>query len=242
MTGLPAERGGGPIIGRVAEVWRYPVKSIGGELLSRARCERRGLQGDRRWAVLGEDGKIGSGKSTRRFRRMPGLLSLVGSSDERGDVWIGFPDGRQGRADDPETAKRVSEVVGEPVHLDTEDDVSFFDDGPVHLVTTVDLASLQASIAGRMHMDRRRFRPNVLIESGDTLVRGSRYLVGDTAILGVTGATVRCVMVTMVQPGLEFAPKILKHLERQQKGELGVYADVVEPGEIAVGDPVTALT
>ena len=60
-------------LGSVAEVWRYPVKSLRGERLDGAACSARGIDQDRRWAVLGADGRIGSGKTTRRFRRMPGL-------------------------------------------------------------------------------------------------------------------------------------------------------------------------
>lgn len=242
MTGLPGERGGGRVIGHVAEIWRYPVKSMGGEPLSRSGCGGRGLQDDRLWAVLGEDGKIGSGKTTRRFRRMPGLLRLMGSTDGRGDAWVRFPGGRQSRVDDLETATRVSELVGEPVHFGKETDVPHFDDSPLHLVTTAELANLETSLADGECMDRRRFRPNVLIDAWDALVVGRRYLVGETAVLDVTAPTIRCVMVTMVQPGIDFAPKVLKHLELHQKSELGVYAAVVEPGEIAVGDPITALT
>jgi len=104
VTAAGDHRGRGPVIGWVAELWRYPVKSLGGERLACATLEPRGLTGDRLWAVRGEDGRIGSGKTTRRFRRMPHLLSLTARTDTDGVVWIGFPDGRRGRADDPETA------------------------------------------------------------------------------------------------------------------------------------------
>jgi len=43
------------------------------------------------WAVRGKDGRIGSGKTTRRFRRMPHLLSLTAHTDPNGVVWIAFP-------------------------------------------------------------------------------------------------------------------------------------------------------
>jgi len=104
VTAAGDHRGRGPVIGRVAELWRYPVKSLGGERLARATLEPRGLTGDRLWAVRGEDGRIGSGKTARRFRRMPHLLSLTARTDTDGVVWIGFPDSRHVRADDPGTA------------------------------------------------------------------------------------------------------------------------------------------
>ncbi|MFC8428277.1 MOSC N-terminal beta barrel domain-containing protein [Streptomyces sp. NPDC057253] len=62
--------------GVIERIWRYPIKSTGGELLDRAEVEFRGLVGDRLFAVRDAQGKFGSGKNTRRFRRMPGLLQL----------------------------------------------------------------------------------------------------------------------------------------------------------------------
>jgi uncharacterized protein YcbX len=79
----------------VSELWRYPVKSLLGERLRVAEVESRGPTLDRRWAIYGADGKIGSGKSTRRFRRMPGLLDIA-SHGEDGSVHVRFPDGHVG--------------------------------------------------------------------------------------------------------------------------------------------------
>ncbi|WP_130011639.1 MOSC domain-containing protein [Serinicoccus sediminis] len=41
---------------RVSELWRYPVKSFGGEAVDEAVVEPWGLEGDRRWGVVGPDG------------------------------------------------------------------------------------------------------------------------------------------------------------------------------------------
>ena len=62
--------------GVVAGLMRYPVKSLAGEELDAAEMQGRGLAGDRAWAVYTPDGGIGSGKTTRRFRRVDGLLQL----------------------------------------------------------------------------------------------------------------------------------------------------------------------
>ena len=61
---------------RVAELWRYPVKSTAGEPMTSMPLDERGPVGDRLWAVCDEDRKLGSGKNSRRFRRMDGLLDL----------------------------------------------------------------------------------------------------------------------------------------------------------------------
>ena len=61
----------------VQQVWRYPVKSLGGQRVGASLVNDRGLLGDRLWAVRDEDGKLGSGKDSRRFRRMEGLLGVT---------------------------------------------------------------------------------------------------------------------------------------------------------------------
>src|SRR5215212_4657879 len=80
-------------LGRVAALARYPVKSLAGEALAEATVESHGLAGDRTWAVYTEDGGIGSGKTTRRFRRVDGLLGLAGRSAGGAPV-VTTPDGR----------------------------------------------------------------------------------------------------------------------------------------------------
>jgi uncharacterized protein len=69
-------------VGSVAELRRYPVKSLTGEVLRAADVDVRGLVGDRAWAVTDTDGRFGSGKTTRRFRRMDGLLQLTATYDQ----------------------------------------------------------------------------------------------------------------------------------------------------------------
>lgn len=126
--------------GKVAELWRYPVKSLGGQQLTQAACGVRGIEGDRRWAVRGADGKLGSGKTTRRFRRMPGLLSMSSFLDGNDRVWVRFPGGDTGRVDDPATSTAVGTVVDEDVVLVEETTVSHFDDAPLHLLSSASLA------------------------------------------------------------------------------------------------------
>ena len=124
------------VVGRVAELWCYPVKSLGGQQLSEVRCGSRGFDGDRLWAVRGADGKFGSGKTTRWFRRMPGLLSMASLVDDYGDAWIRFADGESRRVDDPMTTALIGAVVGEDITLVKEGVTSHFDDAPLHLVST----------------------------------------------------------------------------------------------------------
>lgn len=235
MTASP-----GAVVGRLAEVYRYPVKSTSGESLPAVAVERRGLAGDRLWSVRDPDGRLGSGKSTRRFRRMPGLLELVAAYD--GDVpVVSFPDGRTLRGDDPALDGALSDHVGRPVTLAREAEVSHFDEGPLHLVTTASLRRLAAGL-GRP-VDPRRFRPNLVVDVAgeDGFAEeswcGRRLQVGGV-VLRVGVAMPRCVMVGLAQQGMAADPGVLDAVAALNDLCLGVVADVEVTGEVRVGDPV----
>lgn len=223
----------------VASLRRYPVKSLVGESLEVADVVERGLRGDRLWAVVDEDGKLGSGKSSRRFRTMEGLLDLVSSYDGEVPV-VTFPDGRSLRADDPAVHEALSEHVGRPVTLAREGELSHFDDGPVHLVTTASLRAVEQRLGEPV--DPRRFRPNLLVDTGDLagMVEdtwlGRRVAVGGV-VLEVTDRMPRCVMVNLPQIGLG-ATRVLDVVGELNDAHLGVLATVVTPGRVRVGDPV----
>jgi uncharacterized protein YcbX len=228
-------------VGRVAELWCYPVKSLGGQQLSEVQCGTMGFDGDRQWAVRGADGKIGSGKTTRRFRRMPGLLSMASSYNDHGVVWIHYANGESRRIDDPTTATLIGAVVGENVTLVVEGETSHLDDAPLHLVSTASLRWLEAR-RPIDQVDRRRFRPNLVVESeGSDLAEdewlGRQLQIGDVAVT-VEKRTERCVMTTLSQDDLRFAPGILGDLRKTNDSCMGVYAHVVIEGTIRVGDDV----
>ena len=225
----------GTVVGRVAALHRYPVKSLEGEQPARLGLEHRGVAGDRLWAVVDHDGRLGSGKTTRRFRRMPGLLELRATYDGEVPVLV-FPDGRSVRGDDPEVHSALSAHVGRPVRLAKEGGVPHADEGPVHLVTT---ASLVAA-AGGAPVDGRRTRANLVLATGeDGFVEdgwvGRRLRVG-TAELLLTDLMPRCVMVGAAQDGLPDDRSVLRDVLRRHDGYLGLVADVGVPGTVALGD------
>src|SRR5215831_5457675 len=60
-------------VGSVAELWRFPAKSMQGEQLREVEVTARGVVGDRAYALLdAETGKVASAKSVKLF---PGLLA-----------------------------------------------------------------------------------------------------------------------------------------------------------------------
>jgi uncharacterized protein YcbX len=230
--------------GAVLQVMRYPVKSVEGEALEACEVEPRGLRGDRAWAVCDPDGKLGSGKSSRRFRRMDGLRELAATYDADVPV-LTFPDGRQVRGDAVEVHAALSRHVGRPVRLEAEAAIPHHDDGPVHLVTTAALRALGAA-HGSSPVDWRRSRPNLLVEwPGDTYVEeswvGHRLGVGDDLVLEIVMPMPRCVMVNAPALDVLPEPRLLHTITRTNGGNLGVLAEVVRRGVVRRGDRMRLL-
>lgn len=230
------------IVGEVVELWRYPVKSMLGEACQEIQLEPRGVHGDRLFAVQDVNGKFGSGKDTRRFCKIDGLFSFT--AHYRGDVpHILFPDGELIAGDDPTIDSLLSRVLGQPVELKREAAVSHLDAEPVHLITCGSLDKL-AGIAPEGVADARRFRPNIVLSTqyypADQMWLGKCARIGGAEIRFVT-ATQRCAMVTFAQSELLKAPQVLRHITQDFEQHLGVYAEVVKPGLIRLGDRISEI-
>lgn len=228
-------------VARVVSLHRYPVKSMLGEQVAALDVEGRGVVGDRRWSVRPANGKIGSGKSTRRFAAVPGLLML--RAQMAGDhVEILPPTGEAWRADDPATASALSLQLGQPVTLAEETDVSHFDDGPVSLIGLASIAAIGAE-AGH-DIDPSRFRANLVIDGVRAYAEdgwiGRRIDVGG-ATLEVTMRSVRCVMVDMETADLPAQSGNLLATSRANEMCVGVIARVVRLGRITVGDALEVV-
>jgi uncharacterized protein YcbX len=220
-------------IGAVVALWRYPVKSVRGEEQDVLVIDQRGVAGDRLYAVRTVDGKFGSGKSTRRFRKLDGLLELQAAYDCATPM-ITFPDGTMVSGDDPAIHERLSSWVGQPVTLAREEEISHFDDSPLHLVTTAGLRTL-----GLEARDTQRFRPNIVVDvPGYGFVEdgwiGREVAIGDVR-LKITGGAERCVMIGMAQETLPDDPHLLRRVGDLHETCFGVYATVVAPGTVDRG-------
>lgn len=218
---------------RVAALWRYPVKSMLGEECAAVVLEARGVAGDRLYAVRDAEGKLGSGKDSRRFRNIEGLFGFRARGEGR--VEVAFPDGRRMRADDPAIHAALSAALGMPVRLARESDVPHFDSDPIHLVTTGALDWLRSRLPGS-RIDARRFRANIVVEASGELAWIGRTLRLGQAVLRVTSSTARCRMTTLGQEDLPADPRVLRAIAQEAGQQFGVYAEVLTPGRIAVGD------
>src|SRR5258705_13719889 len=113
------------VAGSVAKIWRYPVKSMGGERVGRSAITTRGVHADRMWAV--RDVELDTFTTARRW---PILLQCsarfaadpAGRSAEPGDVLeviVTFPDGSEVSSSDPAMDNQLSGLIGKPARLES---------------------------------------------------------------------------------------------------------------------------
>jgi uncharacterized protein YcbX len=245
----------GDEIGTVAELWRYPVQSMGGEALAAADIAGRGVIGDRRYGVVDPDAGIvvSSAQGRKKWRDIVTLaaryLSAPANDGAAPAIEILLPDGSRLRNDQSDIDGRLGTALGAPVHLAdkvAEEKSSDYDHSPLHLLTTASLRQF-----AEFHPEGRfapaRFRPNIVIDTGDKtgfLEQGwleQRFAIGATVEIVVTEHCKRCVMTTLPQGDLPLDPAILHTTTAYNNTRAGVYATVVQPGIIKVSDPVRAL-
>lgn len=233
---------------RVAELWRYPVKSLQGERLDSALVTAEGLEGDRWFAI--HEVETGFGLTARRE---PELLFASARLRDGGGVEITLPDGSVARDDGV-----LSAWLGRPVALREtgggtalrfENPVDFEEEsgawtpfgggeGPFHDSTAARVTLLSTATIGAW--DRRRFRPNVLLDGeGEDGLPGCTVGLGE-AVLSVGERIKRCVMTTRAQPdGIERDLDVMRTIARERDARLAIGALVSRPGTVRVGDELT---
>jgi uncharacterized protein len=220
----------------VHEIRRYPVKSMAGESLERIDLDGRGLVGDRWYAVVDGDGKLASGKNSRRFRRRDPVFDFAARTTSEGVQVTGH--GGSWLAGEEELDHVLSRAMGDPVRVLVEDGTPHHDDRQVSLVGTASLEWCRTHLD--VDADRRRIRPNFVVETSEPFVEetwSGTVTVGD-ATLRMVHRIERCRMIDIAQDGLPPLGGWLKALGASRDLRLGVYLDVVDPGPVRVGDEV----
>jgi hypothetical protein len=121
---------------------------------------------------------------------------------------------------------------------------TFFDACPIHAISTATLAALRR-LEPALDFAVERFRPNLLIEPtacADGFVEeswsGGTLAIGERLRLHVDGGCPRCVITTLAQGDLPENLEILRATARHNQVTAGIRLSVLEPGPVAVGDPV----
>jgi len=228
----------------VDQIWRYPIKSIGGERLDVSFADDGGLLGDRVWAVQDDEGKLGSGKNSRRFTRLLGLLELTSHYDDEDEPPIVVaPDGRKHPVASGAADAYLRALSGRDVHVRRDTGFMHFDEVPFSLVGTATLDWLAAQVS--VAIDARRLRPNVVVRT-EVAFAEEKWL-GRTVRIGSVEAVfdrvfTRCVMVGMAQPGLGESSDVLKRIGERTDNPvcLAIGGHIRQAGTIKVGESVSA--
>ena len=258
---------------------------MNGEVLDQSIVAGSGLVGDRAYALIDRtNGKVASAKHPRKWGKLLGFSASFVEAPRDGEalppVLIAGPDGETLRSDCGSIDARLSDAVGRPVHLTTKrpDAVSlerldpldeqgsildigelmmagcFSDYAALHLITSATLARL-SNLGPGSRFDARRFRPNLVIDTGDRpgFVEndwvGRTIAIGQDLVLRISDPTPRCSIPTLAQDGLAKDPAILRTIVGHNRlpvplldGEVlpcaGVYGFVVEAGVVRKGDKV----
>ena len=181
------------VVGTVASLHRFPVKSMQGEALPQVELGPDGMVGDRTWALRDiETGKLASAKRPRPWAALLDCRA-TGAGD---DVSISLPTGQELHVHDPGLPVALEALLGRTVALEaseraqqgtydsewpeiegvdlagdlelptniTGEGTSFIDLGILHVLTTTSIASL-ADADPELLLDIRRFRPSLVVET-----------------------------------------------------------------------------
>lgn len=207
----------------VGALWRYPVKSLAGELIASAELSANGVPGDRVVQVRGPEG-VRTSRSRDHYRLL-GLHATLGADGEPlidGQPWAS-----------PEALELIRGAAGADAELARSDGGVRFDILPLLVATDGAVTAF-----GR---DVRRLRPNILIAGVEGLAEvdwpGTELHIGE-AIIRLDSLRPRCPMTTVDPDTLERDLEVLKDIARRFHGRLALNADVKVPGTIHVGDAV----
>lgn len=230
-------------VGRLVGLWRYPVKSMGGESLGTVEVSWHGVVGDRRWAFV-RAGVERSGFPWLTIRERPDMNAyrprfVDPTRPDTSAVRVRMPSGDEHDVLAPELASDLGH--GASV---IKQDRGVFDTFPISLISTQTVAGL-SSLVGE-DLDVRRFRPNLIVEvSGDELYPEDQW-VGSTLNIGSLVLRLdkrdgRCAVVNVDPASGERDPSVLRAIARERDACAGVYGSIVEPGRVTCGDVVTVV-
>ena len=205
---------------KVAEIWRFPVKSMRGERLQHASIGPLGIEGDRVVRVVNATGRV------MTSRTHPRLLGLHATIDTEGQVRVdNLP------WTDPEVSRWIEDIAGRGAKLVYDESPDRFDVLPL-------LVATDGAIEAFGH-EGRRLRANIVIGGVKGLAERTwehqRLRIG-RVLIGVEDLRMRCVMTTFDPDTQRQNVNVLKEIVRKFDGTLALNCRVIQGGKIRVDD------
>ncbi|MFC5471119.1 MOSC domain-containing protein [Cohnella suwonensis] len=233
-------------VGEVGEINRYPIKSFGGEKLESCELAAYGMLGDR-FATFYDESQEGWQKYITA-RNIPNMMTYQARYVD-GDIRVTASDGRefgweesllveiQGQTKTPIAMSRMMDPNPENPHLLSVDEAGIL------IVTDATMRKLE-NMWGK-ELDQRRFRGNFVVNVNDQVMFEGDWIGKEIEIGGARlkadDFCERCVMIAMDPDTTEKDPSLLKIVNKEFNLRFGVYASVVRPGRVQVGDTVKVI-
>ena len=220
---------------RVVQIWRYPVKALGGEPLRSTRLAPGGIPHDR-GMVIADPNPARAGKPLNGTieKRLMAFCARV----RDGITLVAAPDGTEYRVDDRRWLAELARVIERPAEL-LPTNGPLHDDSDVLVISAASLRQLETEYGASVNP--LQFRPNIILDGPDMQAfeeeawAGGELSIGD-AVLTTTSACLRCVVTTINPETLTSDPAFLKLQVRLHGARFGMYGNVIQPGEIKIGD------
>ncbi|SRR6266404_3739041 len=239
-------------IATVAELFLYPVKSMAGISVPEAHVGLDGILGDRLYSFV-QAGKAARSsfpwmtgrESSRMILYKPQFAQAPTPDQPEPPVKVRTPDAAVLDADDPALCEELASKTGHAMFL-LKSARGIFDCQHISVFSLASVRGLAAE-AG-CPIDRRRFRANVFVEpaSGQAFdeEQWTRCMlqIGDEVLIAVTQRDSRCMMVNLDPDSGQQNPRVLKTIAQGHQGQAGIYANVVRPGVIRVGDSIQRVS
>lgn len=208
----------------VDKLWRYPVKSLGGEPLTEARLTGDGVEGDR-LVHVGGFGMPLTGRTRHKLLTIPARTGPDGQPLIDGIPWT-----------DPAAAALIRRAAGSTARLQAYDGPERFD--VLNLLVATDGA------VAALGEDVRRLRPNILLGGVPGLAEraweGRALAIGD-ALIGIMNLRQRCIVTTIDPDTGAQDVDVLLAIRERFAGRVALNCWVIRPGVIRVGDTVELI-
>ena len=270
-------------IDSIKKILRFPVKSMGGEFLDTTFVDENGVEGDRIFALKElETGFIVSAKNPKKWKAIIELEAFLENEkikirqiktgqvfDNENDIinliekltarkvsLVSNSNQQEIREADRSPIEQTGSIINQEPLASASKVGHFFDFAPIHLMTTSSLNEIKKHYP-KGKFDIERFRPNLLIDTGNKTGFVENEWLGKTLQIGtdlqikIIEPCPRCVVTTLKQGELEKDHEILKTIVQHNqveshtyypgtlfKGVLGVYGIIEKSGEIIRGDDV----
>ncbi len=219
-----------------------------GVAVNEAHLTLNGFVGDRRYAFVRQQLAATNGfpwltgrEKTKFILYAPRFERTPSPEDWDVPVVVQTPEGKELEIGDWRLKQEIEELYGHPVFL-FKTKRGNFDSQHVSLFSTHTLAQLQAE--SESQIDVRQFRANLLMEPVDAVPFvedswvGRVLKIGERALIGVTKKDSRCMMINLDPETAEQNPAVLRAVARHHGECAGIYANVLAPGMVRVGDTI----